>query len=88
MFVFANKTPEVWENDVDYVASYASTMGGLLNYPIYYPLNAFFQQTGSSQALVDMHNTVSSKFPDPGKCFTSAFSPSARRVISLGTIGH
>ena len=40
-------------------------MPGLLNYPIYYPMNAFYQQTGSSQALVDMHNTISSEFPDP-----------------------
>ncbi|KAI0965401.1 glycoside hydrolase superfamily [Xylaria arbuscula] len=56
---------EVFDGDVDYVAGYADLMSGLLNYPIYYPLNAFYQQTGSSQALVDMHNSISSSFPDP-----------------------
>ncbi|KAF2636860.1 alpha-amylase A type-3 precursor [Massarina eburnea CBS 473.64] len=56
---------EVFDGGPDFLAGYASTMPGLLNYAIYYPMNNFFQQKGSSQALVDMHNTVSSKFPDP-----------------------
>ncbi|KAI1642684.1 glycoside hydrolase family 13 protein [Daldinia loculata] len=56
---------EVFDGNPDYVAGYASLMSGLLNYPIYYPMNNFYQQTGSSQALVDMFNQVSSSFPDP-----------------------
>ncbi|CAI6337087.1 unnamed protein product [Periconia digitata] len=56
---------EVWEGNVDYLAGYANSMPGLLNYATYYPMNDFFQQKGSAQALVDSHNTVSSKFPDP-----------------------
>ncbi|KAL1602578.1 hypothetical protein SLS60_005994 [Paraconiothyrium brasiliense] len=56
---------EVFDGSPSYVSGYANTMPGLLNYPVYYPLNAFYQQTGSSQALVDMINTVSSSFPDP-----------------------
>ncbi|KAL5390383.1 hypothetical protein DPSP01_001950 [Paraphaeosphaeria sporulosa] len=56
---------EVFDGSPSYVAGYANTMPGLLNYPVYYPLNNFYQQKGSSQALVDMINTVSSSFPDP-----------------------
>ncbi|KAI1420845.1 glycoside hydrolase superfamily [Xylaria sp. FL1777] len=56
---------EVFDGDVDYVAGYADLMSGLLNYPIYYPMNRFYQQTGSSQDMVDMHNQISSSFPDP-----------------------
>lgn len=56
---------EVFDGDPAYVAGYASLMPGLLNYPVYYPMNNFYQQTGSSQALVDMINTVGSTFPDP-----------------------
>ncbi|KAF1979233.1 alpha-amylase [Bimuria novae-zelandiae CBS 107.79] len=56
---------EVFDGNPSYVAGYAGTMSGLLNYPIYYPLNAFYQQKGSSQDLVDMINTVGSSFPDP-----------------------
>ncbi|KAF2681907.1 carbohydrate-binding module family 20 protein [Lentithecium fluviatile CBS 122367] len=56
---------EVFDGGPDYLAPYASVMPGLLNYAIYYPMNNFFQQKGSSQALVDMHNTVTQKFPDP-----------------------
>ena len=64
---------EVFDGGPDYLAGYANTMPGLLNYAIYYPMNRFFQQKGSSQDLVDMHNTISSKFPDPaalGKSLT------------------
>lgn len=56
---------EVFNGDPSYVASYAGSMSGLLNYPVYYPLNRFYQQQGSSQDLVDMHNNISSMFPDP-----------------------
>lgn len=56
---------EVFDGGVDYVAGYAGLMSGLLNYPIYYPMNAFYQQTGSSQDMVDTHNAISSAFPDP-----------------------
>ncbi|RYC61626.1 hypothetical protein CHU98_g4586 [Xylaria longipes] len=56
---------EVFDGDVNYIAGYAGLMSGLLNYAIYYPMNNFYQQTGSSQALVDMHNQISSAFPDP-----------------------
>ncbi|KAI0178492.1 glycoside hydrolase family 13 protein [Hypoxylon sp. FL1284] len=56
---------EVFDGDANYVAGYASLMSGLLNYPMYYPMNAFYQQTGSSQAMVDMYDQVSSLFPDP-----------------------
>lgn len=56
---------EVFDGNPDYLAGYASTMSGLLNYAIYYPMNRFYQQTGSSQDLVDMHSTIDSKFPDP-----------------------
>ncbi|KAF5001485.1 hypothetical protein FDECE_10923 [Fusarium decemcellulare] len=56
---------EVFDGNPDYLAGYSGTMPGLLNYAIYYPMNRFYQQKGSSQDLVDMHNEVSSKFPDP-----------------------
>ncbi|KAF2963466.1 hypothetical protein GQX73_g10103 [Xylaria multiplex] len=56
---------EVFDGGVDYLAGYASLMSGLLNYAIYYPMNNFYQQKGSSQAIVDMHNQISSAFPDP-----------------------
>lgn len=56
---------EVFDGGVDYLAGYANLMSGLLNYAIYYPMNNFYQQKGSSQDLVDMHNKISSAFPDP-----------------------
>ena len=56
---------EVFDGSPSYVAGYANTMPGLLNYPVYYPMNNFYQQKGSSQDLVNMINTVSSSFPDP-----------------------
>ncbi|KAF1930171.1 carbohydrate-binding module family 20 protein [Didymella exigua CBS 183.55] len=56
---------EVFNGDPSYLAGYAKLMPGLLNYAVYYPMNNFYQQKGSSQALVDMINTVSSSFPDP-----------------------
>ncbi|KAF2127699.1 carbohydrate-binding module family 20 protein [Dothidotthia symphoricarpi CBS 119687] len=56
---------EVWNGDPAFLVPYAKLMPGLLNYAIYYPLNAFYQQNGTSQALVDMMNTVANTFPDP-----------------------
>ncbi|KAH7084380.1 glycoside hydrolase superfamily [Paraphoma chrysanthemicola] len=56
---------EVWDGNPTYLAQYAKLMPGLLNYATYYPMNRFYQQTGSSQDLVDMINTVSNTFPDP-----------------------
>ena len=56
---------EVWDPDLDYLAGYAEVMDGLLDYGIYYQMNGFYQQTGSSQALVDAMDQVSAKFPDP-----------------------
>jgi alpha-amylase len=56
---------EVFDGDPAYLAGYANLMPGLLNYAVYYPMNNFYQQKGSSQALVDMMNTVSNTFPDP-----------------------
>ncbi|KAL5333084.1 glycoside hydrolase superfamily [Aspergillus crustosus] len=56
---------EVWDGGPEYLAGYADSMDGLLNYAIYYPMNRFYQQTGSSQDIVDMHDQISSLFPDP-----------------------
>ncbi|KAK2597352.1 hypothetical protein QQS21_006049 [Conoideocrella luteorostrata] len=55
---------EVLSRNATYVSGYAGPMA-LLNYPIYYPMNNFYQQKGSSQDLVDMHNTIGTVFPDP-----------------------
>jgi alpha-amylase len=56
---------EAWDGNPAYLAQYAKLMPGLLNYATYYPMNRFYQQTGSAQDLVDMMNTVSNTFPDP-----------------------
>lgn len=56
---------EVWDGNPSYLAQYAKLMPGLLDYATYYPMNRFYQQTGSAQDLVDMMNTVSNTFPDP-----------------------
>lgn len=56
---------EVWDPDLDYLAEYAQLMDGLLDYGIYYQMNEFYQATGSSQALVNAHDAISNKFPDP-----------------------
>ncbi|KAJ5756500.1 hypothetical protein N7533_006043 [Penicillium manginii] len=47
---------EVWDGDPDYLAGYANSMDGLLNYAVYYPMNRFYQQKGSAQDIVDMHD--------------------------------
>lgn len=57
---------EVFDGNPDYLAGYDDLLGGLLNYAVYYPMNRFYQQQKtSSQELVDMIDTVSSKFSDP-----------------------
>ena len=56
---------EVFDGDPSYLAGYDGLLGGLLNYAVYYPLNRFYQQEGSSQDLVDMIDTVSRSFADP-----------------------
>lgn len=56
---------EVWDGNPTYLVQYAKLLPGLLNYATYYPMNRFYQQTGSSQDLVDMIDTVSNTFPDP-----------------------
>lgn len=56
---------EVFDGSPEYLAGYASLMSGLLDYAMYYPMNNFFQQKGTAQAMVDMHNTISSEFSDP-----------------------
>ncbi|CAG8049126.1 unnamed protein product [Penicillium nalgiovense] len=56
---------EVWDGDPDYLAGYAKDMDGLLNYAVYYPVNNFYQQKGSSQKIVDMHGKIDNAFPDP-----------------------
>jgi alpha-amylase len=57
---------EVFDGNPQYLAGYANTMPGLLNYAIYYPMNRFYQQAGgSAQEIVDMHTTISNTFPDP-----------------------
>lgn len=73
---------EVFDGDPSYVASYANSMSGLLNYPVYYPLNRFYQQQGSSQDLVDMHNRVSSLFPDPSALGTFVDNHDNPRFLS------
>ncbi|KAL4757547.1 glycoside hydrolase superfamily [Aspergillus foveolatus] len=56
---------EVFDGDPDYLAGYASTMDGLLNYAVYYPVNNFYQQAGSAQDIVNMHDKIDNSFPDP-----------------------
>ncbi|KAK5999066.1 Alpha-amylase A type-1/2 [Cladobotryum mycophilum] len=57
---------EVFEGDPQYVSQYAKVMPGLLNYPMYYPMNRFYMQQGSSSDVVSMHDQITSLFPDPG----------------------
>uniref|UniRef100_A0A8H7N3S0 Alpha-amylase n=1 Tax=Bionectria ochroleuca TaxID=29856 RepID=A0A8H7N3S0_BIOOC len=56
---------EVFNGDPNYLAGYDNLMGGLLNYAVYYPMNRFYQQEGSSKDLANMIDTVSAKFSDP-----------------------
>lgn len=73
---------EVFSPDADYVASYAGSMSALLNYPVYFPLNRFYQQTGSAQDLVDMHNRVGEVFPDPAALGTFLDNHDNRRFLN------
>ncbi|KAL4993634.1 glycoside hydrolase superfamily [Aspergillus recurvatus] len=53
------------DGDPAYLSGYADSMDGLLNYAVYYPMNNFYQQKGSSQEIVDMHDQIDTAFPDP-----------------------
>jgi alpha-amylase len=61
---------EVWDGSPDYLVGYADLMGGVLDYATYYLMNRFYQQTGSSQDLVDMINIVGEKFSNPAALAT------------------
>jgi alpha-amylase len=74
---------EVFDGNPSYLAPYAKLMPGLLNYATYYPMNRFYQQTGSSQDLVDMMNTVSSTFPDPAALGTFIDNHDNARWLSV-----
>lgn len=74
---------EVFDGDPAYLAPYAKLMPGLLNYAVYYPMNNFYQQTGSSQALVDMMNTVSNTFPDPSALGTFLDNHDNKRWLNV-----
>ncbi|KAH3944297.1 alpha-amylase [Parastagonospora nodorum] len=74
---------EVWDGNPTYLAQYAKLMPGLLNYATYYPMNRFYQQTGSSQDLVDMMNTVASTFPDPSALGTFIDNHDNARWLSV-----
>ncbi|KAL3469921.1 glycoside hydrolase superfamily [Aspergillus californicus] len=76
---------EVWDGSPDYLAGYADSMDGLLNYAIYYPMNRFYQQTGSSQDIVDMHDQISSLFPDPSALGTFLDNHDNARWLSTTT---
>lgn len=56
---------EVFDDDLDYLAGYDGLLGGLLNYAVYYPMNNFYQQSGTAQDLADMIDAVSESFADP-----------------------
>lgn len=56
---------EVWDGDPNYLAGYANSMDAVLNYAIYYPMNRFYQQQGSSADIVSMHDQITSLFPNP-----------------------
>ncbi|CAE7027619.1 hypothetical protein P3342_006017 [Pyrenophora teres f. teres] len=74
---------EVFDGDPTYLAQYAKLMPGLLNYAVYYPMNNFYQQKGSSQALVDMMNTVSNTFPDPSALGTFLDNHDNKRWLAV-----
>lgn len=73
---------EVFNGDPDLMQPYQSLMPGLLNYAIFYPLNAFYQQTGSSQDLVNTHDRLSS-FPDPTALGTFVDNHDNPRFLSV-----
>lgn len=55
---------EVLDGNPDYLTGYAAVLPRLLNYAIYGPLRAFYQQRGPSQALVDAHDAIGSRVRD------------------------
>ncbi|CRL19393.1 Glycosyl hydrolase, family 13, catalytic domain [Penicillium camemberti] len=74
---------EVWDGDPTYLAGYANDMDGLLNYAVYYPVNNFYQQKGSSQDIVDMHDKIDSAFPDPSALGTFIDNHDNARWLSV-----
>ncbi|OQD89211.1 hypothetical protein PENSOL_c066G06054 [Penicillium solitum] len=74
---------EVWDGDPDYLAGYAKDMDGLLNYAVYYPVNNFYQQKGSSQDIVDMHDKIDTAFPDPSALGTFIDNHDNARWLSV-----
>ncbi|KAL2848371.1 glycoside hydrolase superfamily [Aspergillus pseudoustus] len=74
---------EVWDGDPAYLAGYANTMDGLLNYAVYYPVNRFYQQTGSAQDIVDMHGQIDNLFPDPSALGTFVDNHDNARWLSV-----
>ncbi|KAI1506243.1 glycoside hydrolase superfamily [Biscogniauxia marginata] len=74
---------EVFDGNVNYLAGYADTMDGLLNYAIYYPMSRFYQQTGSVGDLVSMHDQVTSLFPDPAALGTFLDNHDNNRWLNL-----
>ncbi|KPI36142.1 Alpha-amylase A type-1/2 [Cyphellophora attinorum] len=56
---------EVLNGAPPYLAEYAKLMPGLLNYAMYYALQDFFLQKSGASRIVEMHDWISSIFPDP-----------------------
>lgn len=74
---------EVWDGDPAYLSGYADSMDGLLNYAVYYPMNNFYQQKGSSQEIVDMHDQIDTSFPDPSALGTFLDNHDNARWLSV-----
>lgn len=74
---------EVFDGDPNYMLPYAQLMPGLLNYAIYYPMTRFYQQSGSSQDMVNMHNQIGSSFPDPTALGTFVDNHDNPRFLSV-----
>lgn len=74
---------EVWDGDPAYLSGYADSMDGLLNYAVYYPVNAFYQQKGASQDIVDMHDQIDDSFPDPSALGTFIDNHDNARWLSV-----
>ncbi|RDA88845.1 hypothetical protein CP532_5468 [Ophiocordyceps camponoti-leonardi (nom. inval.)] len=56
---------EAFDRRPEFLAGYTRVMSSVLNYAVFHPLNDFYMQIGSSQALVDTHDAVSYAFSDP-----------------------
>ncbi|KAI0601791.1 glycoside hydrolase superfamily [Biscogniauxia sp. FL1348] len=74
---------EVFDGDINYLAGYADTMDGLLNYAIYYPMSNFYQQKGSVGDFVSMHDQVTSVFADPSALGTFLDNHDNNRWLNL-----